>query len=227
MPSPETFKRGQVVGALWRVWSGGGDDKVPAAFSTRIRKLGELGVPLSRKEKPGRAGIDSRYTVEHGFELGVALKCLESGLKQGEVAYFMYHIRDDLRECYRAIMASPPSPGQNILAKDRPNSPACMVVTGGNPAALGDPRRSNVSDNSIYMTFRTVEIPGAQGASKAKKKEIFVPKFHRGLESVTEEIERLAQYIGDDIRIVIELSNFAVLLTEALKVVPQMRRGRQ
>jgi hypothetical protein len=228
MSNIEAFKRGQVVWALWRVFSRR-RDRVPAAFATRVRKLGELGVPLSAKERPGQAGIDIDYMVEHAFELGVALKCLDIGLKQSEVAFFMQHIRDDLREVYRTIMASPPSPGQRIFAKDRPNSPACMVVAGGNPRRLGDTTRCNISDNSVYMTFRSVEIREAWDASQSKKKEpfIFVPKFHQGLEAVTEEIERLAHYIEDHSRIVIELSNFAVLLTDALQEAPQMRRGRQ
>jgi hypothetical protein len=228
MSNVHTFKRGQVVSALWRAFAHG-RDKVHPTFATRIRKMGELGVPLSERERPGQAGIDIDYTVEHAFELGVALKCLDTGLKQSEVAFFMRHVRDDLREVYRTIMASPPSPRQRIFAKDRPNSPARMVVTGGNPKGLGDPLRSNVSDTSVYMTFRSVEIREAWGASQSKKKEpfIFVPKFHRGLEAVTEEIEKLAHYIEDDIRIVIELSNFAVLLTDALQQAPQMRRGRQ
>jgi len=226
MPNVETFKRGQVAWALWRAFSQR-DEKVPAAFSTRLRKMGELGVPLSEKERPGQAGIDIDYTVHHAFELGVALKCLDIGLKQSEVAFFMHHIRDDLREVYRAIMASPPSPRQRIFAKDSPNSPARMVVAGGDRKGLGDPLRSNLSDNSVYMTFRSVEIREAWGTSKSKKKEpfIFVPKFLRGLEALTEEMERLAHYIGDDTRIVIELSNFAVLLTDSLKQAPQMRRG--
>jgi hypothetical protein len=228
MSNVETFKRGQVVWALWRAFSHR-DEKVPPAFSTRLRKMGELGVPLSEKERPGQAGIDIDYTVDHAFELGVALKCLDAGLKQSEVAFFMHHIRDDLREVYRAIMASPPSPRQRILAKDRPNSPARMVVAGGDPQGLGDPLRSSLSDNSVYMTFRSVEIREAWGTSKSKKKEpfIFVPKFLRGLEAVTEEMERLSHYIGDDTRIVIELSNLAVIVTDCLKEAPEMRRGRQ
>src|SRR5260370_2021050 len=144
MPNVETFKRGQVGWALWRAFSRG-DEKVPAAFSTRLRKMGELGVPLSEKERPGQAGIDIDYTVHHAFELGVALKCLDIGLKQSEVAFFMHHIRDDLREVYRAIMASPPSPRQRIFATTSPNIPPPMVITVANPTGLAAPLPSNLS----------------------------------------------------------------------------------
>lgn len=228
MSNVETFKRGQVVAALWRA-VGPGRGKVHPTFSTRVRKLGQLGVPLSEEERPGQAGIDIDYTAEHAFELGVALKCLDIGLKQGEVAFFTQHIRDDLREVYRAIMASPPSPGQSMFAKDRPESPVAMVVAGGNPEGLGNSLRSRKADTSVYMSFRSVEIREAWGPRQSKKSEplIFVPKFHRGLEMVTEEIEKLASHIHDDIRIVIELSNFAVFLTAELKQAPQIRRGRQ
>jgi hypothetical protein len=189
--------------------------------------MGELGVPISLKDKPGQAGIDIDYTVEQAFELGVSLKCLDAGLKQGEVAFFIDHIRPELQKVYSKIMKNPPVLGLGILGRDRPNSPRCMVVAGGG-TELGNADRSHQADTSYYMTFRSVELRELWGARKPSKREpfIFAPKFHRGLEAISLEIERLAHYMGDDIRIVIELSNLAVSITEALKLAPQIRRGR-
>src|SRR4051794_27814200 len=96
IPASQTFKKGQVVWSLWKTFSEGAE-KMPAAFLARIRKLGELGVPLSDQERPGQAGVDIDHSIEHAFELGVALKCLDIGLKQSEVAFFISHIREDLR----------------------------------------------------------------------------------------------------------------------------------
>jgi hypothetical protein len=227
MTNLDTFKRGQIVWALWRAFSQR-DVEPPPAFSTRLRKMGELGVPISLKERPGQAGIDIDYGVHQAFELGVSLKCLDAGLKQGEVAFFIHHIRQDLRKVYCNIMENPPVLGLNVLGRDRPNSPRCMVVTGGD-TGLKNPDRSHQADTSYYMTFRSVELRELWSARKPSKGEpfIFEPKFHRGLEAVALEIERLAHYIGDDIRVIIELSNLAVSITEALKLAPQRRRGRQ
>jgi hypothetical protein len=222
-----TYKRGQIVWALWRAFSQS-ETEPPPAFSTRLRKMSELGVPISLKDKPGQAGIDIDYSVQQAFELGVSLKCLDAGLKQGEVAFFIDHIRPELQKVYAKIMENPPMLGMNILSRDRPNSPRFMVIASGG-TELSNADRSHQADTSYYMTFRSVELRELWGPRKPSKRGpfFFEPKFHRGLEAVTLEIERLAHVIGDDIRIVIELSNLAVSITEALKLAPQIRRGRQ
>jgi len=238
MSNVETFKRGQVVWAVWRAFSHLGQDprRIPAAFKTRVRKMNELGVPLSQKEKPGQPGIDIEYTAYNAFELAVALTCQDTGLKQSEVAFFMRHSRPSLRTCYERIMASPPSPSMQILGRDRPKSPPCMVMQGGDPKGLGDQNRANVADTSCFMSFRYVEIREAWSNLKFKSTDwggkgkhpfFFVPKFHYGLAELAKEMDWIATAYQDNIRIVIELSNLAVIVTESLKRAPEIRRGRQ
>jgi hypothetical protein len=223
----QRFKKGQLVWALWSTFSEG-SGKMPSAFLARIRKLGELGVPLSEQERPGQAGVDVEYTVEQIFEIAVALKCLDVGLKQSEVAYFISHVREDLRREYSLIMANPAAPGLNILARDRPESPRHFVVAGEDPKGLGDPNRIKRADTSYYMTFRSMELRELWGTRKTKRGLLFYePKFHRGLASVISEMQHLAEYINDDTRIVIELSNLAALVTAWLKKAPPVRRGRR
>jgi hypothetical protein len=240
MSDVSTFKRGQVIWAVWRAFSHLGQDprpeQVPTTFKTRVRKMGELGVPLSEKEKPGQSGIDIEYTAYNAFELAVALTCQDTGLKQSEVAFFMRHSRPALRACYERIMASPPSPGMQILGRDRPNSPTRMVVQAPDPKGLGDPSRSNVADTSCFMSFRYVEIREAWSNLKFKSSDwggkgehpfFFVPKFHYGLVELAKEMDWIAAAYQDNIRIVIELSNLAVIVTESLTRAPEIRRGRQ
>src|SRR5262245_61740008 len=170
MSDISTFKRGQVIWAVWRAFSHLGQDprpeQVPATFKTRVRKMGELGVPLSENEKPGQSGIDIEYTAYNAFELAVALTCQDNGLKQSEVAFFIRKISSDLRVCYERIIASRPSPTEEIPAEHRPNSPKQMVILGGDPRGLGDPSRTKLADLSCFMSFRYVEIRQGWGSGK-------------------------------------------------------------
>jgi hypothetical protein len=199
--------------------------------------MNELGVPLTDEEKPGQPGINIEYTAYNAFELAAALTCQDTGLKQSEVAFFIRHSRPALRACYERIMASAPSPRMQILGRDRPKSPTRMVIQGGDSKGLGDPFRSNVADTSCFMSFRYVEIREAWsnlkfksakwGGIKGETPFFFVPKFHYGLAELAKEMDWIATAYQDNIRIVIELSNLAVIVTDCLKEAPEMRRGRQ
>src|SRR4051812_12732256 len=159
------YQPGQILWALWRTFSQYADDAndapPPGAFASRIRKLGDFGVPVPLKQRPGRPGIDLELTAAQAFEIAVGLAMQDTGLKQAEVAFFLRNIRHELQRTYRGIMESPPAPGMNILARDRPKSPPRMVIKDGDPKGLGDPDRSSSADTSVYMTFRYVEIKEA------------------------------------------------------------------
>ncbi len=63
MSKVETFKRGQVQLALWRLFSRSGSTPtrpgdVPGTFATRVRKFGEFGIPLGKEERPKQPGVD-------------------------------------------------------------------------------------------------------------------------------------------------------------------------
>lgn len=226
----ETFKRGQVVWAVWRAFSRvypPSREPVPKSFETRVRKMGELGVPLSEEERPGQSGIDIEYTGYNAFELAVALTCQDNGFKQSEVAFFISKIRSDLRVCYDRIMASRPSPGEPIKAKDRPNSPRRMVIRTEEPTGLGDPSRAKLADLSCFMLFRYVEIRKAWGSGNRHRPYWLKPRFCYGLTELAEEMDRIANTPPESTRIVIELSNLAVIVASSLKEAPTMRRGRQ
>jgi hypothetical protein len=222
---PKVFKRGQVLHSIWRAFTLR-DETIPAAFSAKVKKLAELGVPLTKAERVGHPGVDNTYTPYHAFELGVALKLLDAGFKQGEVAILVKHIRTDLLRAYSSILENPPSIGQNILAKDRPDSPRLMVVDQGT-TGLADPSRHYSADTSYWITFRSLEFPQSLNPRFKKGELRFEPKFHRGLESLACELQGRATTYADDHRFVLELSNLATMITSTLPEIQPIQRGRQ
>ncbi len=240
MSKVETFKRGQVQLALWRLFSRTGPmpqrpDDVPKTFATRVRKFGEFGIPLEKEERPNQPGVDIDYTVYQAFELGVALDMQDNGLNQAEIGFFLRNVRRRLREVHERILASPPAGREVVPAKDRPLSPARPYIKGADPAGLGDPSRADEADTSVFMAFRYVEVQEAwpelafdasDWEGKGRHPLFLEPRFHFGLGSLMSEMARLAESGKDRIRTVIELSNMAVDLLEALRSAPPTRRGR-
>jgi hypothetical protein len=223
---PEQYKRGQVASSIWRAFTLR-DEPVPAAFNAKIKKLAQLDIPLTEAERSGQPGVDNLYTHYHAFELGVALKMVDAGFKQGEVAIFVKHVRTNLRQAYSEILNNPPAIGMNILAKDRPNSPRRMVVVLGGSTELADPNRPFLADTSYWLTVRSLEFPQILHP-RAKKGELhFEPQFHRKFQSLAAHLEKLSQTYGDDHRFVLELSNLAMLITNTLRQIQPTQRGRQ
>jgi hypothetical protein len=240
MSKDETFKRGQVQLALWGMFARTGampprPGDVPRTFATRVRKFGEFGVPVAAEERPGQPGVDIEYTAYQAFELAVALDMQDNGLNQAEIGFFLRNVRPGLRDVHERILDSPPSGREVMLAKDRPLSPAGVYIKGADPNGLGDPFRAEEADTSVFMTFRYVEVREAWGgltfeasdwAGKGPPPIFLQPKFHFGLIELMEEMYRLAASDKDRIRTVIELSNLAVRLLDALRSAPPTRRGR-
>jgi hypothetical protein len=225
MDMAEEFKRGQVTNAIWRAFTSRAEP-VPAAFNAKIKKLAQLGVPLTAEERAGQPGVDNFYTPYQAFELGVALKMVDAGFKQGEVAIFVKHVRQDLRRVYSEIFSSPPAAGMNLLAIDRPNSPRQMVVDQGK-TDLADPNRRYSADTSYWMTVRSLEFPQILHPRAKKGDWRIEPQFHRGFEALASQLEKLSKSDGDDHRFVLELSNLAMLITNSLPEIQPTQRGRQ
>jgi hypothetical protein len=222
---PQEFKKGQVVRALWRAFTQR-DEASPPVFNAKIKKLAELGVPLTDQERAGHPGVDNTYSPYQVFELGVAVKLTDAGYKQGEVAIFVKQVRQNLRRAYFDILDNPPTIGMNVLAKDRPNSPRLMVVDEGS-TELADPDRSYSADTSYWMTVRSLEFPQILNPRLKKGELRFETQFHRGFEALASQLQKLSQTYGDDHRFVLELSNLAMLITNTLPEIQPAQRGRQ
>ena len=219
------FKRGQVVKAIWRAFTLR-DEPVPASFNAKIKKLAELGVPLTDAERVGGPGADNSYTPYQAFELGAALKLIDACFKQGEVAFVVKHIRPELRRAYSDILDSPPAIRERLATEDRPKSPPCLVVAHGT-TELADPIRRYIADTSYWLTFRSLEFPQSLNPHLKKRTLHLVPQFHRGLEALVKELQERATMVADDHRFVLELSNLAVMITDALPEVQPTQRGRK
>jgi hypothetical protein len=222
---PQRYKKGQVVKALWRVFTQR-DEPSPPVFDAKIKKLAELGVPLTDQERAGQPGFNNTYSPDQVFELGVALKLVDAGFKQGEVAIFIKQVREHLRLAYSEILNNPPAIGMNVLARDRPNSPRRMVVDQGS-TELADPNGHHQADTTYWMTVRSLEFPQILNPRLKKGELRFEPQFHRTLGALASQMQKLSQTYGDDHRFVLELSNLAMLITNTLPEIQPVQRGRQ
>jgi hypothetical protein len=218
----ETFKKGQVVRAIWHSLTMR-EEVPPPGFNAKIKKLAELGVPLSDDERVGQPGKDNNYTSFQAFELGVSLKLVDAGFKQGEVAAYIKHARQSLLRVHSEILKNPPVIGANVLAKDRPNSPRWAIADRGWP----EPANSELADTSYWMTVRSLEFPQILNPRARKGELRFEPQFHCGFVALAHHMRLLAQNYTDDNRFVLELSNLAMMIANSLREVLRTPRGRK
>jgi hypothetical protein len=109
-----TYKRGQVVLALWHAFAGPfhvANPVAPSTFARRVSKFIELGV--GRGECPG-TGTDIGFDLAAVFEIGIALDLQDIGLNQLEIARFVMDYRQQLREALAALDLTP-GPGPPVL----------------------------------------------------------------------------------------------------------------
>jgi len=82
-----------------------------------------------------------------------------------------------------------------------------------------------LADTSYWLTFRSLEFPQILNSHLKKRTLHLVPQFHRGLEALVKELQERATMLADDHRFVLELSNFAVMITDALPEIQPTQRG--
>ena len=222
-----TYSKGQTVWALWRYFSRFSravDDVPPKAFEARVRKVIELGEALESATQTGK-GFDMAFSVNNVFEIAIGLRLMDTGLTQSDAAFLIKYEREQIAATYDDIMRNPPAPRQNILHRDRPNSPKKVVIQGADEKGLGDPNRAYSADTSVFMAFRKVELLEAWGPD-APNPFIYQPKFFVGVGAAVELLQYLADFAEDNIRVVIELANMAVIVTDLLEQAPEIKRGR-
>jgi len=241
----ETYKRGQVEGALWGFyWLGrtspAGVPPTPTIFRTRIKRLldvdraGEL--PYAQietscasyafsEEKPGRQGVDVGFTAFDSFCLLIGLELLDAGFKQLEVVFLMRHLREFLREQFEAIEALGVLPYLDFWSVKR--APGLPVVRRGN---------SEVADHRVYALIQKLEIKEvfpllAQpkkrvkgGKSKPSAPLILKPKFFRGIVALQEELDK-AMPLHYRKTMLLELSLMASGISQLLRTTPAVKRG--
>ena len=240
----ETYKRGQVEGALWGFyWIGrtppAGVPEMPVIFRTRIKRLldvdraGELPYEQSEtacapyafsEDKPGKQGRDVGFTAFDSFCLLIGLELLDAGFKQLEIVFLMRHLREHLQEQFEAIVALGDLPYRSFWSAKQ---------------ALGLPlRRANgtTADHRVFVLIRKLEIKEvfpllaqhkkqpARSKSKPDTPVFLQPEFFRGIVALQEELDK-AMPLHYRKTMLLELSQMASGITRLLRTTPAVKRG--
>ena len=204
----QRFQRGQVDHALWALFRP--DQSAPSpTFLGRISKLLDIDrekIVLSGTNVADAAphafhdvglpgqGIEMQFSAFDTFCLAVGLDLLELGFKQAEIVFLLRHIRGDLAITYGEILERPPAG-----------------------------RMRQEVDNRVYMAVGKVEIAERTGSSRAQP-IILKPQFARGLEGVSEIVDRLGP--SERKVVLLEIGNTAVYLCNHLSKAPLPPKGR-
>jgi len=224
--TPDTYRRGQLEWALWQLSTIGrpAADEPSSIFRNRIKRLleidrerlkerGRKGKELAfSSDKPEGTGIDVVFSAYDGFILALGLDLLRMGFVQSEVASLMHFLRPRLGDTFSRILRNAPGPERRSLA------------TGAARATIrpGDDRR-------VFLVIERVEISeefpafaqGKTGREQAFYKE---PKICRGLQEVTDELDRMDQVFRR--ALVLDLAYTASNVSRFLAGAPEIKRGR-
>lgn len=204
----QRFQRGQVDHALWALFS---PDRSapPPTFLGRIRKLLDIDrakIVLAGTNVADPAphafhdvglpgqGIEMQFSAFDAFCLAIGLDLLELGFKQAEIVFLLRHIRDDLAITFGEILLNPPAG-----------------------------RMRQEFDNRVYMAVGKVEIVERTGSARAQP-YILKPQFARGLEAISEIVDRLGP--SERKVILLEIGNTVVYLCNHLSQALAPPKGR-
>lgn len=204
----QRFQRGQVDHALWAL-IGPDQSAPPQLFLGRIRKLLDIDrevVVLAGAKMPNAAshafhgvglpgqGTEMQFSAFDTFCLAIGLDLLELGFKQAEIVFLLRHIRDDLAITFGEILLNPPAG-----------------------------RMRQEIDNRVYMAVGKVEIVERTGSARAQP-YVLKPQFARGLEAISEIVDRLGP--SERKVILLEIGNTVVYLCNHLSQALAPPKGR-
>ena len=121
----DTYRRGQVEWALWRMSTIGrpAPEEATLVFRNRIKRLLEIdrtgAFEASRKgkgqlafseDRPEGTGFDVAFTAYNAFILALGLDLLRMGFIQSEVVMLMNFLRPRLGKIFDRILQNPPDP---------------------------------------------------------------------------------------------------------------------
>ncbi|WP_375462182.1 hypothetical protein [uncultured Enterovirga sp.] len=209
---PSTFKRNQLDGALYALFSGPPrsvserlDQPVPSAFRTRIKRLLELDRDLAPTvgtdfafhdaAAPGK-GNDVTYTDYRAFNVAVALELVRFGCKQLEVVEKVLELEPKLRKAFDQIAKTYTTRGRSSETTDKKDRKLYLIVSQIERPELD------------LMAASLIEVEIAEGVLDLQGRlDRLLPKVMFGA-------------------FVLEISELAARLTELLKALPPTRRGR-
>jgi hypothetical protein len=235
----ETFKRGQVEGAIWRFFTLTRlpPRDPPKVFLTRIKRLLETDrhdkVPAGQDFDPPAAlafssaesegkGVDAVFTSFDAFCLALALDLVDLGFKPSEIVFLLRYQRPDLKQHFEIILREPPPPmRQRQLAKDRPKLPTYRSDG------------KDWADGRVFWVIQKVELKEIYSQAPGRRKKgdmpIFLnPTFCHGIEKLAKELgEMNHERLGYRKALVLEIAYLAAGLTALLPTAPLTKRGRK
>jgi hypothetical protein len=223
--SSDTYRRGQVEWALWRMSTI--DRQAPKepspVFRNRIKRLLEIdrtgASEASRKgkgqlafseDRPEGTGFDVAFTAYDAFILALGLDLLRMGFVQSEVVMLMNFLRPRLGKTFGRILQNPPDPERrSARAKRHPVKPE--------------------QDRRVFLLLERVEaseeFPTLHQSGRGGDNPIYrEPTVCQGLRNVAHELDRMDQVFRR--ALVLDLAHTAVGLSKFLAEAPEIRRGR-
>jgi hypothetical protein len=232
VPVRQTYKRGQVEWALWRilttgVW-GARRHRISPVFLTRIKRLLEIDRSGTLFDVRGLAappvqfaftesaaegtGNDASFTAFDAFCLAVALDLLDAGFKQKEIVFRMRFLRPLLEDQFPRILANPPEPSEES----------------GHAEARASARKAK--DNHVFLLLQQIELVERFRGSRGPRPKNAVPALLDPIlcKGSDELRTAVAANMPRKFRtsMVLEVAELAVDVTRYLAEAPEMRRGR-
>jgi hypothetical protein len=222
--TPDTYRRGQVEWALWQLSVVGRPtaDEPSSIFRNRIKRLLEIDRERLKgrgkkdqdlafsEDKPEGTGIDVVFSAYDAFILALGLDLLRMGFVQSEVASLMLYLRPRLGGTFSRILHNPPSSERRSLK------------TGRSLIRREDDRRVFLVIERVEMSE---EFPAfAQGKTAREGAFYREPKICRGLQEVTDELDRMDQVFRR--ALVLDLAHTAWNVSRFLADAPEIKRGR-
>jgi hypothetical protein len=223
--SSNTFRRGQVEWALWRMSTIGrpAPERATDVFRNRIKRLLEIdrdhASEASRKGKrqlafsqdqPEGTGFDVAFTAYDAFILALGLDLLRMGFIQSEAVMLMNFLRPRLGRIFGRILQNPPDPERrSARAKSHPLKPE--------------------KDRRVFLLLErfeaSEEFPALHQKGRGGDNPIYrEPKICQGLGELAHELDRMDQVFRR--ALVLELAHTAFGVSKFLFKAPEIKRGR-
>ena len=221
----DTYRRGQVEWALWRMSTIGrpAPEEATLVFRNRIKRLLEIdrtgAFEASRKgkgqlafseDRPEGTGIDVAFTAYDAFILALGLDLLRMGFVQSEVVMLMNFLRPRLGKIFDRILQNPPDPERRSATVKR---------------HAVKPEQ----DRRVFLLLERVEaseeFPALHQKGRGGDNPIYrEPKICQGLGDLAHELDRMDQVFRR--ALVLDLAHTAVGVSKFLAEAPEIRRGR-
>jgi hypothetical protein len=221
----DTYRRGQVEWALWRISTIGrpAPEQPSRVFRTRVKRLLEIdrtgASEASQKgrrqlafseDQPEGTGFDVAFTAYDAFILALGLDLLRMGFVQSEVVMLMNFLRPKLGKIFDRILQNPlDDERRSARVKRHPAKPE--------------------QDRRVFLLLERVEaseeFPALHQKGRGGDNPIYrEPKICQGLWGLTHELDRMDQVFRR--ALVLDLAHTAVGVSKFLAKAPEIKRGR-